>query len=155
MTKPLPHDDERDIPTQEQETSPPEKSVAEERDEYLAGWQRATADYRNLQQTLTREREHQAKYATRSLITDFLELADALRDAYRMAPTDNIAQIDKKLHQLLERAGCTSLNTKEGDTFDPHVHESLGGEGEHVAQIVQQGYRLHDTIIRPTRVILG
>jgi len=138
------------------ETSPPkEKSAEQERDEYLAGWQRATADYRNLQQSLAREREQLAKYANRSLLTEFLELADAFRDAQRVAPSENIAQLDKKFHQLLAQQSVLSLGTKEGDVFDPALHESIGGSGERVAQIVQQGYKLNDSIIRPTRVILG
>jgi len=138
------------------EQSPPlEKSIAQERDEYLAGWQRATADYRNLQQSRAREREQLTKYANRSLLTELLELADAFRDAQRVAPSDNIAQLDKKFHQLLAQQSVTSLDTKAGDVFDPTLHESLGGSGERIAQIVQQGYKLNDIIIRPTRVILG
>lgn len=136
--------------------SPPEleKSAADERDEYLAGWQRATADYQNLQQTMSREREHLTKYANRNLITDFLELADALNDAQRIAPSADITQINKKLHQLLERHGAKSIATVSGDAFDPALHESIGGSGEVVDNIVQQGYRMNDTIIRPSRVTL-
>ena len=145
--------DEPEVPP---DTTPQtqEKSIVEERNEYLAGWQRATADYRNLQQTLAREREHTSKYATRAVLTDILEVADALYDALRVAPTPDIEQLNKKLHQILERHGVRIVPVAAGDAFDPTIHESLGGEGDHIAHIAQQGYQLHETLIRPARVIL-
>jgi molecular chaperone GrpE len=61
---------------------------------------------------------------------------------------------------VLASEGVEEIPTDGG--FDPHVHEALaatpGGEGVEsgtVLQVVQRGYRLGDTVVRPARVVVA
>jgi molecular chaperone GrpE len=48
-----------------------------------------------------------------------------------------------------------------GEPFDPTLHEALSTrpqDGEHpgtVVEVVEKGYRLNDTILRPARVVVS
>jgi len=45
-----------------------------------------------------------------------------------------------------------------GEPFDPHFHEALmQGKGKEgiVIEEIQKGYKLHDRVIRPSRVVVG
>jgi molecular chaperone GrpE len=65
-----------------------------------------------------------------------------------------------QLAALLASEGVEEIPT-EG-AFDPHVHEALasqpGGEGIEsgaVLQVIQRGYRMGDTVVRPARVVVA
>ena len=48
-----------------------------------------------------------------------------------------------------------------GDAFDPDLHEAMATQPstevapDHILQVVQRGYRLHDRLLRPARVIVA
>ena len=98
-------------------------------------------------------------------------LADALDDLSRFAHIDP-AQIDSKtLHdgvdlverkvwKELEGAGVTRID-QVGVPFDPNIHEAVTTqpaakpEQDHtVGQVVQPGYKMRDTLLRPARVVV-
>ena len=47
---------------EEQEVMTPEEQLQQERDQYLAGWQRAQADYQNLKRSVEQEKQDLIKY---------------------------------------------------------------------------------------------
>ena len=55
-------------------------------DEYLAGWQRAKADYANLQKEMDRLRQDHAKYGSAGLIKTLMPVIDSFRKAAASRP---------------------------------------------------------------------
>jgi molecular chaperone GrpE len=70
--------------------------------------------------------------------------------------------IRQQLETVLREIGVEPLGTKDGDRFDPMVHEAIEtGSAESqenetadgiVAKVLQQGYRFRGKTIRPARV---
>jgi len=133
--------------------------------EYLAGWQRARADYLNFkkeQEEKFKEFEHLAKL---DLIIKLLPILDSLEEA-----TKNISfqeknnqwfrgmiNIKKQIKETLEKEGLAEIETQEGERFDPMIHEAMEQvesalpEG-HVAGLLQKGYKVSKKLLRPAKV---
>lgn len=134
--------------------------------ENMDGWQRARADYVNLQKSFDSERGEIRKRAQSGLILDILPSLDNFDAA--MANTEvwesvdenwrrGIEYISQQLHKTLEDHGVTKIT--EDKTFDPELHEPLeieetGDESQdnQIIKIMQQGYKLNDKVIRPAKV---
>ena len=48
-----------------------------------------------------------------------------------------------------------------GAPFDPNLHEAVSQietdevESQHVAKVIKEGYRFHDTVLRPAMVVVA
>ena len=67
--------------------------------------------------------------------------------------------IDQQLKSALEKEGVKRIEAV-GQEFDPKVHEALAQipseyEEGTVAAIIQNGYTMHDKLIRPVRVAVS
>jgi molecular chaperone GrpE len=64
------------------------------------------------------------------------------------------------LLQVLEKFGVTRVEAA-GQPFDPEAHEAImtqpsaDAEPDTVIAVVQAGYRIHDRLLRPARVIVA
>jgi len=141
-----------------------EGEVAQLKDRYL----RLAAEYENFRKRTTRERSESWGKAQADLIQ---RMVDGLDDLARFAHVDPAAtdaqtlhagaeMAERKLWKALEAAGLTRID-QTGVPFDPNQHEAvtLGPaatpEQDHtVGAILQPGYRLAETLIRPARVIV-
>ena len=156
------------------------KALAEEEakaEDYLANWQRAQADFLNFKKRAEQERSETVRFGNAALILSLLPVIDDLERALcsvatlweRGDPTvvsgettlqslvDGISLIYRKFKDVLEENGVSEIKAL-GEPFDPHLHESmLLGEGEEgkVVEEIQKGYRLHDRVLRPTKVKVG
>ncbi|MBA7704400.1 Protein GrpE [subsurface metagenome] len=95
----------------------------------------------------------------------FLPVFDDLERALASIPpelaeatwVDGIKLIERKLRTSLETQGLSTIKAL-GEPFDPHLHEAMrqgnGKEGI-VIEELQRGYKLHDRVIRPTKVVVG
>jgi molecular chaperone GrpE len=146
------------------------KKLESEKKEYLDLSQRARADYMNLKKEIDQERISGRKFAARRVIEDLLPVLDA----YDMAQANmeaweavdknwrtGIEYIFSQLKAVLEKEGVTQFGTI-GDSFDPHLHESMEhvpvdeeSKNDTIVQVLQKGYRMGDTILRPARVKTG
>lgn len=150
-----------------------ELSVSKARaDEYLAGWKRALADYANLQKAATKSREDLVKFACANIVGDLLPVLEGFRQAADHLPPagadeaalrqwiDGVKLIEQQLENVLKKAGLTPV-AETGAPFDPVVHEAMmtrkqdGAEPGQVLEILQAGYRLHDKVIRPAKVVVS
>jgi molecular chaperone GrpE len=147
--------------------------------DYLSGWQRAKADLENFQKRVERERRDYVKFANVSLITEFIELKDNFDQAVASLPKEiqdnpwvqGFQFIENQFRKILEDNGVTEIITKEGDEFNPEIHEALHKEDKKesrdsankvktkeqknkVKKVLKKGYKLHDRIIRPTIVAI-
>ena len=144
------------------------QALAEERakaEGYLANWQRAQADFINYKRRAEQEREEAGKFANATLMLSLLPAIDDLERAFAAVPprlakldwVDGIRLIGRKLQASLEALGLSQIKAL-GEPFDPNLHEAvMHGKGKEgiVVEEVQKGYKLHDRVIRPTRVVVG
>lgn len=144
--------------------------VSAERDEYLDQLQRTRADFDNYRKRVERERPMLAEAGVRDLVAELLPVLDNLERALEalVAAGDQGAQgivagvemVKQQLGALLVGRGVEEIPA-EGQAFDPTVHEAVQGvpspthpEGTVVA-VVERGYRMSDTVIRPARVVVS
>ena len=64
------------------------KACQKERAEYLAGWQRAKADYINLQREHEQKIANYCKFANEGLILELLPILDSFEAAIKNSPED-------------------------------------------------------------------
>lgn len=143
--------------------SPQEEAVTD----YQALWLRAQADIENLRKRSDAERANLLRFGQEALMTDLLPVIDNFDRATRHIPKEQedaswvvgIRYIQKNLMDTLTAHGVTQIATKEGDVLDSNKHEVLGitatadaKQDDHIASIVDNGYMLHDRLLRPVRV---
>lgn len=133
--------------------------------EYLDGWQRARADFANYKKRIEREQADSYQNAAASVLTRVLPALDDFDLALKNAPVDGdaaqwaagIALVQRKLGALLENEGIKRIEA-EGQPFDPNVHEAVIHEEStdhaegHVVEVLRQGYKLGDRVLRPALV---
>ena len=144
------------------------QALAEEKEKaesYLANWQRAQADFVNYKRRSEQEKEEIGRFANSALMLNLLLVLDDLERAFASMPSelaelnwvDGVRLIERKLRASLEVQGLSSIEALS-EPFDPHLHEAVrqdkGKEGI-VIEEVQKGYKLHDRVIRPSRVVVG
>jgi len=135
-------------------------ALVRERDEYLASWKRAAADYQNLRRRLQSDVDAAVASRKAALLGDLLLVLDYL-DMALATPVQSPE--GKNLHAgveatrgamlgALERAGVKPL--PEGGRFDPSVHacvatEDAGGKepGEILATL-RRGYTFEGKVLR-------
>jgi molecular chaperone GrpE len=145
------------------------EQLQKERDEYLAALQRERAEFLNFKRRTTEEREQMSGLASESLIRKVLALADDFDLAIEHRPetgvdeswVGGIVAIDRKLRQLLDTEGVSSIDASPGTQFDPREHEAVvnvpntGRAGGEIVEELRRGYRLRDRVIRPALVAVA
>ena len=123
-----------------------------EREEYLAGWQRAKADFINARKDEEKARIEFVKFTETGLLRELLRIADSFDEALKGEHTEGMARIEKQLLSLFQEHNVAAIAVKEGDIFDPQFHEAIEGEGSIIENVIQKGYLIHDRVLRPARV---
>lgn len=127
------------------------------------------ADFDNARKRLLRDAEVERKYATEPLARDLLAALDnldrALDAAKRAGDTGPLATgVSATAAQFLEvfkRYGVTRIECEPGTVFDPNLHEAVmqqpgtAFETGQVARVLQQGFMIHDRVLRPATVIVA
>lgn len=133
--------------------------------EYFEGWQRERADFMNYKKRVERDQAQLHQIITANIIKKFLVVLDDMERAIKNRPTDAEQQewwngvdlIYRKLQSILEAEGIQPI-AASGDLFDPNLHEAISHEEHqevqsgHIIEVVQQGYRLGDRVVRPALV---
>ncbi len=150
----------------------PDPAVLRERaakaDEYLALAQRTQADFENYRKRMVRDVRAAEARGMGRLAKELLPAIDNLEravaaleaadDEHRL--TDGIRLVTAELTAALGRTGIEGYAAK-GERFDPVRHEAVaqhaveGTEAGTIVEVLQSGYRLHDAILRPARVIVA
>ncbi len=126
---------------------------------------RTRAEMDNLQKRGDRELEKSRKFAVESLLRDLVPVIDSLDQGLEStgdseALGEGLSLTRKLLVDTLSRYGLSVLDPV-GERFDPQWHEamSLQPSDEHepdtVISVLQRGYRLHDRLLRPARVLVA
>jgi len=154
-----------EVEVEEEKEEDPLAMLAAERDEYLQLAQRAQADFENYRKRAAKDMAAAGARAKIGLVRDLLPVIDNLERALASADGDSaLAQgvrlVLSDLNGVLAREGVSTLEP-EGEQFDPTFHEALstrsedGAEAGVVLDVVEKGYRLGDTVIRPARVVVS
>jgi len=102
------------------------------KEEYLAGWQRARADFLNYKKEEIERIEEILKYADVGLILKILPILDNFEIAEKKLPenlkTDvnvkGILQIKNQILEFLKNQGVEEIKAV-GEAFDPNLHEVM------------------------------
>jgi Molecular chaperone GrpE (heat shock protein) len=131
----------------------------------LEGWQRERAEFSNYKKRIDRENASLNQTITGSVIKKYLVILDDLELALKSKPTsgdgaawaDGVELIARKLQSILDSEGIERINQNKVP-FDPNLHEAISNEecpgfecGE-IIEVVRQGYKLGDRILRPAMV---
>lgn len=143
------------------------KACQSERQEYLAGWQRAKADLINRNKQFEEERRKILDFASEDLIHELLSVLDSFSMAFSNKDSwesvdatwrSGVEHIYSQLRNIMKSHGVEEEDPL-GEQFDPNEHESVGteptdeeGKDGTIAAVIQKGYRLKGKQIRPARV---
>jgi molecular chaperone GrpE len=128
------------------------------------------AENENLIRRARRDREDAAKYAAANFARDMLKVSDNLRRAMDSVPQElreadeatrafieGVELTERELLSTLERHGITRISPL-GDKFNHDLHEALFEvptdevEPGTVVQVMEDGYIIHDRLLRAARV---
>lgn len=148
-----------------------EDALRKERDEFKEKWLRVVAELDNVRKRSRREIVDGRRFAQAEVLRSFLEVQDNFERALQsMAGDDDTASyqslrdgvdlIFQNYRRVLKDQGVQPIEALEQE-FDPAVHEAVGQferegvEPGRVIEVVQQGFRLGDMVLRPSRVIIS
>lgn len=117
---------------------------------------RALADYANLERRFSEQSGAVVKFATANLLTKLLDIRDNLAMASAHVKDQSITMILSSLDKLLVDEGVTEIKTD--GPYDPtsmECQEQAEGVKDKVIKVIRPGYRLHDRVLRTSRVIVG
>lgn len=140
----------------------------QERDQFLALLQRTRADFENYEKRVLRDHAQDRRYLHGGLAKDLLPVIDNLDRAMQAAKqageqgplVQGVALVQGQLLDALKRHGITVIEAV-GHQFDPSRHEAVmqqpapGKEAGTVLQVVENGFLIHDRVLRPAKVIVA
>lgn len=129
---------------------------------------RAIADGEDVRRRLTEQKEQAVRFANEHLLREMLPVLDNLElslqysDAESPSPLREAMEMTlRQWYAVFERAGAVRIDAERGGEFDPAVHEVVMEEPDaalpegSIARIIQTGLRVHERVLRPTRVSLS
>jgi len=136
-----------------------------QRDEYLAGWQRARADFLNYKREEIERFENIIDIANEEMILKILPLLDNMELAEKHLSDDlkgndyvkGVLQIKTQFLDFLKNQGAEPIEAM-GKKFDPVLHEVVeeveakDKEPGTVAEEIQKGYLINNKLLRPAKV---
>lgn len=131
----------------------------------LDGWQRERAEFSNFKRRIEREQTQQHQMLTGEIIKKYLVILDDMELALKNKPKDGegaawaegIALIARKLQSVIEAEKVERI-CENNVPFDPNLHEAISNEENadfesgYIIEVVRQGYKLGERILRPAMV---
>jgi molecular chaperone GrpE len=131
---------------------------------------RALAETENTRRQGDRRAENAQRYAITSFARELLEVVDNLHRAIEASATrpdqaetdglvSGVVATDQLLAKILKRFGIEPINALHAP-FDPARHEAVmevdaaGKPPRSVVGVLEDGYMLHDRLLRPARVVV-
>lgn len=179
-------EEKKDADTVQSDTKIGDESKSEwqmKAEEHLADLQRTQADFENYRKRQQESQKELGGYLIEKLILDIVPVLDNFRSATMHVPPEQkdspwvvgIQYIEKQLEDVIKSNGVEVIETKEGDTFDPTIHEAVNSqqstsnneqstenkeqgaeEKPHsVVKVLQKGFRLGGKVIRPAKVTVS
>lgn len=141
---------------------------AEGADEWRDKYLRLYAEFDNFRKRTMRERGDLVRSAGRDLMEALLPVLDDFERAMAAAEGQGVEQdmegtklIVQKMRGILESKGLKRMEAK-GAEFDIDLHEAIAqvpapeaDKKGKVIDVVEPGYKLHDTVLRFAKVVVG
>lgn len=140
-----------------------EKEVNEWKDKYL----RSMAEFENFRRRSIAEKADWIKLATQKFALDICDVLDNFERALLQGSEaeletpfgKGITMIEKQLRSALEKEGVKKMEALN-QKFDPEFHDALAHipselQEDIIAAIIQNGYTMHDKVLRPARVAVS
>jgi len=135
------------------------------REEYLAGWKRARADFINYKKGEMERIGELIRFAAAGLILKALPILDNFEIAEKNLSEDlkedesvkGFLQIKTQIKDFLEERGIEEINCL-GEKFDPNFHEAIEEvevkekESGIIIEQIQKGYKFQGKVIRPSKI---
>lgn len=126
---------------------------------------RAQADLQNAKIRLNKEAGDSRRFAAEGLLQTLLPTVDNFQRAFAHLPEDlkdndwikGLQAIEQSFMKDLQATGLQKMDSK-GKKADPAYHEVLqAGSGEDgiITEVFEEGYTLHDKVLRPAKVKVG
>ncbi|GAA4379746.1 nucleotide exchange factor GrpE [Agromyces bauzanensis] len=154
-------EDEREL-TVEDILNAAQAEVQEPSDEHLADLKRVTAEYANYRKRTEANREVERERAVGAVVSLLLPVLDDLDRAEKHGDLEGdapFATIAAKLRVATAKLGLQPFG-EVGEPFDPQQHEAIFQqhsdevETDTVADVVETGYTLGGTLLRPAKVVV-
>ena len=155
-------------PLDDDAPSPEIEAIVAERDEYRDRFMRALADAENARKRADKDRRDAEQYGGTRLARDLLPVYDALSRALDTAGDDQRAAAAaliegveltlRELKNVFTKHGITVITPELGEKFDPQRHEAMfeapvpGTIAGSIIQVMDNGFMLHDRLLRPAKV---
>jgi molecular chaperone GrpE len=148
--------------------APPPAARSDDADVWKDRHLRLAAEYDNYRKRTAKERTETWQRAQAELVSRFADVLDDLSRFAQINPSETDAKtlhegvelVERKIWKELESAGVSRID-QTGVPFDPNLHEAVTTqpapkpELDHtVGQVVQPGYKMRDTLLRPARVVV-
>ena len=141
------------------------KKLLDENSELKDKWQRALADYQNLERRTQTEISQRVSEKTNNLLLNFLNIyEDFLRAENSLSKekinTDGIQAVIKNMESLLSENNIKPIDAI-GEIFDPQIHEAVSIVEDNslddgtITQEVSKGYISGKAILKPSKVIVS
>lgn len=145
------------------------KELEKEKGEYLDGWQRARADYANLQKTTEEDKKRFKTVFAESFVADLIPVVDSFlmamsnKEAWEKVDPAWRSGVEYIYQQLMNALQIHNLTLfgEVGETFDPLRYEAVSEEStedaarDHtIAKVIQKGFLLGESVLRPARVVV-
>jgi molecular chaperone GrpE len=135
-----------------------------QRNQYL----RTAAELENVRRRAQRDVENAHRYGMERFARELLGVKDSLELGLQTAQESSAGAVAidgfkatlKQFSQCVEKFGVEEVDPV-GQPFDPELHEAMAmqpsqsHEAGTVMTVIQKGYRLHDRLLRPARVIVA
>jgi molecular chaperone GrpE len=151
-------------PSLEDALAAAEQDLAKHREAML----RMQAEMENLRKRLLREVEKSRKFALERIMKDLLQVSDSMERGLEVAAESATVESLREGQQLTLKMLAKVMQDHDlevidplGQTFDPALHEAMtvmpdAAVAENtVLEVLQKGFRLHDRLLRPARVVVS
>jgi molecular chaperone GrpE len=142
------------------------EAAEQEQEDYLALAQRTQADLENYRKRAAKEIAAAGQRAKSGLVGELLPVVDNLERALTSAQDgeehllDGVKLVHAELVSVLARNGVEPFDPA-GEKFDPTYHEAISTREDEesdagvVLDVVEKGYRLNGSVLRPARVVVS
>lgn len=176
-------EEKKDADTVQSDTKIGDESKSEwqmKAEEHLADLQRTQADFENYRKRQQESQKELGGYLIEKLVLDIVPVLDNFRSATMHVPPEQkdspwvvgIQYIEKQLEDVVKSNGVEVIEVKEGDVFDPTIHEAVSSEAKNqelrienqdeakeethtIVKVLQKGFRLGGKVIRPAKVTVS
>ena len=146
-------------------TEKPAEDTQVRLDELTADLQRTRADFENYRKRTEQEKISARQAGKMQAIMELLPVIDNIERALGYVPDEladntwaqSVAGLVKNLDKSLEKLALKRIVATPGTAFDPELHQAIAideadGDHEVIAEELQGGYILGDSVLRPSMV---